>query len=233
MVRIVHSSDWHGQKKKLPFADIYIFTGDMYPNFGVPPRDVRSVIWDPIEPVSEAKQQRNWASSKDGQLRSVLENQEAPVLCVRGNHDFTDARFQHMNAEEIFVPVNTFEACGLKFGGMRGVPPINARWADELEDAEFEYKARQLPDDIDVLVTHAPPYGILDDITTFRPLESEYLGSQALRAYVNRRHIQEGNDKPALKLHCFGHIHERGGQLEKHGNTWFSNAATTFNIIDL
>ncbi len=71
-----------------------------------------------------------------------------------------------------------------------------------------------IPDDIDILITHSPPYGILDKVKLegqFKlsepPLQMyEHVGSKSLYnwlKYVGRP-----------KLHVFGHIHEAYGQVE-------------------
>ncbi len=67
-----------------------------------------------------------------------------------------------------------------------------------------------IPDDIDVLITHGPPYGIRD-LTDRR----ERAGSMTLRRAVERR---------APAIHCFGHIHEGYGE-EWSGGTHYTNAS--------
>lgn len=54
-----------------------------------------------------------------------------------------------------------------------------------------------IPSDVDLLVTHGPPYGILDVNS-----EHKHSGSQDLRGKVLKI-------KP--KYHVFGHIHESHG----------------------
>jgi Icc-related predicted phosphoesterase len=55
-----------------------------------------------------------------------------------------------------------------------------------------------IPSDIDILVTHGPPHGILD-----KTEEGKFAGCEELKKAVRER------VKP--KIHCFGHIHEEGG----------------------
>lgn len=55
-----------------------------------------------------------------------------------------------------------------------------------------------IPDDVDILITHCPPYGILDQIAT------DSVGDIDLRRALEER------IKP--RLHVFGHIHEHGGK---------------------
>ena len=64
-----------------------------------------------------------------------------------------------------------------------------------------------IPADIDILVTHYPPYGILD----------EGMGSTEILNFV--LHSQP-------KYHLFGHIHSTAGQEHVFGNTICANIAT-------
>jgi len=69
----------------------------------------------------------------------------------------------------------------------------------------------QIPAGLDVLITHGPPYGILDQSA---PGE-EHLGCAELLKAVQKK-------KP--KVHIFGHIHGGAGTFE-NGDTRFVNAA--------
>lgn len=69
-----------------------------------------------------------------------------------------------------------------------------------------------IPDGIDILITHSPPYGIFDYTD-----RDENVGSPSLRHEVLTR------IKP--KLHVFGHIHECGGKIIDMTTTTFANAS--------
>lgn len=61
-------------------------------------------------------------------------------------------------------------------------------------------KFEKIPHDIDILITHSPPYGVLDEC------RNGHVGSKYLYnwlKYVGRPY-----------LHVFGHIHESHGQVE-------------------
>ncbi len=60
------------------------------------------------------------------------------------------------------------------------------------------------------MITHSPPYGILDSSR-----QEKHAGSEALAEVVKKI-------KP--KLHIFGHIHEAHGREERNG-TYFMNVA--------
>ncbi len=64
-----------------------------------------------------------------------------------------------------------------------------------------------IPRDIDILITHCPPYGILDSVLRYSDDFNEHCGSRTLRELV-----LDGSYFPNLKLHIFGHIHEHGGK---------------------
>jgi Icc-related predicted phosphoesterase len=64
-----------------------------------------------------------------------------------------------------------------------------------LPEAELEAKFALIPDDVDILVTHGPPFGILD-----WNAKGRLCGSQSL--------FERARSLKSLKLHVFGHIHE-------------------------
>ena len=88
-------------------------------------------------------------------------------------------------------------------------------------EAELEAKFALIPDDTDILITHGPPYGIMDAVhrEVFCGERDEWVGSVSLLEKVFRI---------CPKLHVFGHIHEgygrynhtpRGGSSENLGIT--------------
>ncbi len=164
-----------------------------------------------------------------GHLRTLFANKDAPVVCCRGNHDYIDLAPAFARGPTFEIsddPTRTFLWSShndqLRIGGVRGMRRDRGRWSDELTLEEFSDRARRLPDDIDVLVTHSPPEGILDEIP------GASLGSPALRAYVTKRDLAY----PPLSAHLFGHIHEAYG-TRTLGETIFSNAACRWHEIEL
>lgn len=71
-----------------------------------------------------------------------------------------------------------------------------------------------IPDDIDILITHTPPYGYFDKV------KNEY---EALVGDMELRNQVIGRIKP--KLHVFGHIHEWGGKSIDTNVTKFINCS--------
>jgi Icc-related predicted phosphoesterase len=83
-------------------------------------------------------------------------------------------------------------------------------------EAELKEKWALIPEDVDILVTHSPPYGILDG-TLFQ----ENVGSISLYERLYSEKI-----KP--RLHVFGHVHESYGhwpEMLDFPHTQFVNAS--------
>lgn len=66
-----------------------------------------------------------------------------------------------------------------------------------IKEKQIKNKFKKIPDDVDILITHSPPYGILDS-----NYENNPCGSLSLRHEIDTRLNP--------KIHCFGHIHEQG-----------------------
>lgn len=136
---------------------------------------------------------------------------------VAGNHDriFQDnpevARGK-LPEGTIYLQDSMVEIEGLKIYGSPWQPEFQ-EWAFNLPRGEaLREKWAQIPDGIDILITHGPPQGVLD----YSKFGREHVGCAALRTTVEHR------VKP--RLHVFGHIHGDYGQV-RLGGTLFVNAA--------
>lgn len=221
---LCHFSDWHGEWGDLPKADVYVCTGDMFYNYP----NMRGMIEERRETFLQAREARRQ------KCRKFLGNPDAHVVTVRGNHDFTSLSplFTGGPVYEICDPEESFEIEGRKFGGMRGIPWIGGTWSDERQRADLDTDALELPMDLNVMVTHAPPYGLLDAAPAMSGRGGwEHTGVNgfshyhAARAYHNLYPYD-------YKLHCFGHIHEGFG-TRREDDTLFSNAATGYHLIEV
>lgn len=140
-------------------------------------------------------------------------------IFVAGNHDllFEDApretiKFVLPNA--IYLQDSFVEIENLKFYGAPWQPRF-FDWAFNLNrGAELAAKWKLIPNDVDVLITHGPPFGVLDAAPR-RDLPDENVGCEELIKVVT-------GIKP--KLHVFGHIHHSYGTTKKFG-VQFANAA--------
>lgn len=242
-MRIVHVSDLHGQFYNLPEADLYIITGDMLDNYP----DVVEITakhktndmnmfghfgsgWTrEINPEKEKRLQSEWYEKKFRKkkrtLRTFFGSPDAPVICVRGNHDFVDlGPMFEGEVYEISKSCYSYNVLGLDVGGFRGINYIAGEWSDETPMYNFYDMVRRLPKNLDLMVTHSPPYNILDGRF------NEKYGIQAYAAWITEKIYLE---EKLPKLFCFGHIHNDHQVLNWEDGTIFSNAATTHNIIEL
>jgi len=104
---------------------------------------------------------------------------------------------------------------GLNFWGSPITPNFFEQyWAFNRTRGEKIYKYwDMIPQITDVLITHGPPYGIMDTV-----LDGQKVGCEELGVKINY-------DLPKLKLHVFGHIHDGYGKI-KLDNKTFVNAST-------
>jgi Icc-related predicted phosphoesterase len=231
-VKVVHGSDWHGFPRHCPEADLYIFTGDMYPDY--PERD-RSGKPCRIDPERSREMQARYAKTfaEQGGMRRYLKSPDAPVVLVRGNHDWVDLAplFDGCNVVHEFISNELVEVQGLKITGHRGIPYIDSSWSDEETQTDLKERYRAMPM-ADIYVTHYPPSGVLDSaggaeyssVSGAKTRSYESYGLEGLADFLLYR-----GDRA---LHVFGHIHECGGHVVKHGSVYFSNAACSVNEID-
>lgn len=249
-MKVCHISDWHGKLRILPPSDLYVVTGDMLPNFPLLKFmtsfafNAKTVTYDPCDPHGgpppqghivdrlidkklEANRQEQWCLQRPFR-REVGLPDDAPVLVVKGNHDFISLeKWIGGDVWEVTEdPTRTTTVLGMKVGGCRGINYIVGEWDDELSQAEFSQRAQSIPTDIDILLTHSPPGGILDGPIGYH--DREGWGSPALASWHNKR-LYFGTP---LRAHFFGHVHDCPG-TKKLAGTLFSNAATSTVVVDI
>jgi Icc-related predicted phosphoesterase len=137
-------------------------------------------------------------------------------IIVAGNHDvcfetnpsltkpLLDKGIIYLQDEEVLIE-------GIKFYGSPWQLPF-MNWAFNLPEDELEKKFFHIPLNVDILITHSPPYGILDNTPTKTNLGSRSLLKKVLQV------------KP--RFHIFGHIHHGYGKYtDKANNITFINAS--------
>jgi Icc-related predicted phosphoesterase len=145
------------------------------------------------------------------------------IVAIAGNHELgLDASIPHgFNAEHlkevlkhagvVYLENEMDVVCGLSFWGSPYTPAFYD-WGFQsrtLEQEESIYSC--IPDKVDVLITHGPPYGIRD-----KNMSDGRCGSHVLTKHVCR---------VIPRIHAFGHIH-RGYGMTLDKDTLFINAAT-------
>lgn len=136
-------------------------------------------------------------------------------IFVAGNHDWlfekdNDFARRMLDPHIVYLQDSSIEIDGLKIY----VSPWQPRffdWAFNLNRGyELAEKWAMIPDDIDILITHGPPNGILDLVP--RKGWDENTGCEELR-----KRVEQIAAYGRLKLHVFGHIHCGYGSHEEFG----------------
>jgi Icc-related predicted phosphoesterase len=207
-MRIVAISDTHQKhrKIKIPDGDVFICAGD-------------------ITEFNRSKQHYIDFNDWLGTLPHPYK------LIIAGNHD---ELFQK-NPEQArgyitngtYLEDDEITIDGVKFYGSPWQKWFYD-WAFNLPPGSNYLKEKwaAIPDDTDVLITHSPPFKILDT-----DISGESLGCELLTERIFE--VQP-------KLHVFGHIHASCGRAGVIGNTLFfnvchdykSNIAYTIDLVD-
>lgn len=209
-------SDLHGEFPVLPGGDVLIIAGDCTSNDTVP-------AWNDFY---------DW-----------LDNQKyRKIFIVAGNHDnflksackSDDSILEFLEQEGEGVDRNISYLCdsGEKFEGVyfwgspwtlwfRGINPHCKAFTGREGDLSDKFDA--IPDCVDVLITHSPPFGILDQVLDYHTGSVRNCGSSSLLQNIHRV-------KP--KYHVFGHIHEHGGKsvVIKHPEFDAGNNTNCVNV---
>jgi Icc-related predicted phosphoesterase len=148
-------------------------------------------------------------------------------LFCAGNHDFIDpddfvSLLRRLGVDAHNITDRRVEHGPVSFYGFPWCPPITGEWNFEVQESDIRERLGKLPI-VDVLVTHCPPYQVLDvDNCGF------HRGSTAMNSWYS----YAGN--VPKKAWLFGHLHESGGiQVRDRTGVLFSNAATTQNLLEL
>lgn len=137
------------------------------------------------------------------------------IIVVAGNHDGLFQTQGTLPSDNLFECATYLCDSGIEYGGLKiwGSPwtPTFQNWYFMKERGdEIKAKWDLIPDDTEILITHGPPHGILDFVIDYDTGFSKHVGCEELRMAIHFR-------LKKLKLHIFGHIHERYGCLVSDG----------------
>ena len=199
-MKIITTSDLHGRLPEIPECDLLLIAGDLCPDYF---HDRPNRLMNKGE-----QRQRHWL---DTEFRKWLDDIPAKqVVGIAGNHDYV---FEH----QFLIPegLRWTYLCdelaithGLRIWGTPYVPHL-PRWAFHLDDRGLEARAQGIPEGIDILLSHGPPYEYLDCVDERyggpKPVGDIWLAMELYR-------IQP-------KVFVCGHIHEQGGKEVIHPDT--------------
>ena len=199
-MRLVVVGDTHGMHEELGTleGDVLVHCGDFCDGFREDPRDIANVD--------------SWFERQRFEL----------ILCVGGNHDFGAQRrvdcgepvFQHA----VWLLDQAYVHRGVKFYGSPWLPHLQA-WAFYQSAENLCAKWALIPDDTDVLVTHTPPFGILDQ-------------PRSRNINCGCPHLLERVEVVKPRFHLFGHNHASAGVQENH-STKFVNASVVDSSVSV
>ena len=132
-------------------------------------------------------------------------------LFVPGNHDFnTDKAGFKLATQHAFTTLIDEEIAidGVRFYGFPWVPNL-PRWAYHMSFEREEMMCDSIPEGVDVVISHGPPWKILDRTIHHSP----HYGSEGL---LNRLL------KIKPKYSVFGHVHSGYGELELNGTRFLN-----------
>jgi Icc-related predicted phosphoesterase len=185
-------SDTHGMYRdiEIPNGDVLIHAGDIT-RYGK---------------LSELNDFNNWLGEQPHQHKII----------IAGNHDWC---FERQKEESLTILTNAIyledQSVTIQGHNFYGSPwqPEFQNWAFNLQRGkEIQKKWDLISNDIDVLITHGPVFGLLDKI-----YNGENVGCEVLLTKIQAI-------KP--KVHVCGHIHEGYGEVI-HQGIKFINASVT------
>jgi len=171
-------SDQHGWLPDLPSGDLLLIAGDCCP-LGK---------YDPGF-------QNDWFRNE---FANWLHRQSFTYkVGICGNHEFIG---ENQEGDDIlrcldwhYLQGEAVEIQGITIWGDPHSPG-SRRWAFMDEDTTLEKHYSKIPDYVDILITHGPPYGTGDQVVS-----GQRVGSKSLQKHLPRI-------RPSL--HTYGHIHE-------------------------
>lgn len=198
-MRLICLSDTHGMQDhfKVPDGDVLVHAGD-FCSIGTEREVHKFAKW-------LGRQPHRWK------------------IIVAGNHDRffqqqPELARDYLEPDFIYLQDSGCEIEGIRFWGSPWQPWF-MNWAFNLprQGVALREKWNLIPIDTEVLITHCPPHGILDEV---RPRMTGWgmpeegsgrLGCEDLA-------IRLASVRP--RLHVFGHIHDGYGFLQKNGTTY-------------
>lgn len=143
------------------------------------------------------------------------------LILTPGNHDFGFEETWKLYADECKrLNIHLLKDSGIELEGIKiwGSPfqPWFHDWAfNRHRGSNIKKHWDLIPEDTELLITHGPPYGIMDQ-TGYKLSDQESVGCQDLMDKVL---------KTQIKLHIFGHIHEGRGHQYKDGRLFVNASA--------
>ena len=228
-MKILFTADLHGlESAYIRFAellknyDIGVIAGDLQHD-QLPEKEIAELLGVKVEEIRLnqeydrfidayeflLKQNDKAIKVQEIRLKNILKSVNKTILIITGNHDSC----KWLSEDNIYnINQSSFKFENYNFVGYQ----YTHFERNEIMRESDLYSLESLMDENTILVTHSPPYRVLDTITIqifgYGPTK-EPLGCKAIKHFVDRMHP---------RLHLFGHIHECFGRRSNsiNGSYW-------------
>ena len=186
-MKIAVTSDLHGNLPKVEECELLLICGDIMP-LNIQFNDSKSIDW-------LQNQFRDWC----------IDSPAKQIVFIAGNHDFSlywhrkelTERFLN-NGKIIYLKDSEFEYKGVRIYGTPWCHRFG-NWAFMRDDLELSEKFENIPDNLDILLTHDAPYGYHDEIIE----DVIYKNGGSIGSIPLVKAIEEKQPK----YHFSGHLH--------------------------
>lgn len=200
-IKIAATSDIHGLSvirrggterilEAISKADLLTISGDIFPSYER----------GPFKQIEDLR----------GHLIPFFKKIKKPVVFTLGNHDYLDPKeiqreIHDAGLNNVFVLVDEAVCIeGVSFFGTPWTLPF-LDWNYNANEEEIEQYLKRAPEtEIDVFLSHGPPYGFGDRIEDISINDWSHKGSNSILEFIKER-------KPKWSL--FGHIHSGDHQV--------------------
>lgn len=210
-MKITAISDLHGYLPEIETCDIVCICGDILP-LGIDRNFDKSEIW-----------------FKHVFIPWTLQLPCDHVVFIAGNHDFFFEKLTKSIIDSDYIKEHTdkliylcddlVELKGIKIYGTPWVPVLY-NWAFYKSDEELYEKYNEIPDDIDILLTHCPAYNY--NLTGVVLQNGNWNYMRELGSFELFRVLEKRNN---IKYHFSGHIHTGNHKLETVGTLQCANVS--------
>lgn len=189
---------------KVPEGDVLVICGD--------------VTGNSIYAITQLKDFNNWVDE------IAYENNYKGIWLCPGNHD--ELFDQDINLGQQLVPrVQVLHHNYLEFEGLNiwfeSYQPEFMDWGFNRSDLCRKELFKDIPENTDILISHAPRYGILDKNKYGKSCGDKILGESI-------------DQLKQLKYHIFGHIHDSYGTKQVNGITYVNCSVMDddYNVVN-
>lgn len=191
-MRILATSDLHGNLPDVPPCDLLLVGGDVCP------------IYD-----HDLKFQWGWLNADFRYwLKDIAFHAGCKIVGIAGNHDFIfekePAKVEALNLPWTYLQDSGTEFEGISIYGLPWVPNL-PNWAFHANREQLALRYGAVPKGTDIVLSHGPPFGLGDGL-------GDFTGPRFGSLHVGAKSASDMLGRVNPKAFINGHIHEGFGQ---------------------